>query len=229
MMKEYREIVRKIDKTNMSMEEYLNAIENKAHYIVLDTETTGLYTSVDGNIPNVKQNLHAYDTARILQFSWGIYDVHGNLLKIEDYYIKPEGYKVSATHIHGITEEIASKGFMFSDIVKKFRNDFMKVKYIVGHNVQFDANVLMSEMIRRNMNSLMREFQSIKRFCTAEFGKTITNFYTRNGFHRFPKQMELYEEVVGEKMKDAHNSKYDVLNLGKIVSTLITQGRLTFE
>jgi len=179
--------------------------------------------------PNVRQNLKAYDKARILQFSWGCYDVEGNLLKIEDYYIKPEGYKVAATEIHGITEEIASNGFMFNDVVKKFREDFMKVNYIVGHSVQFDANVLMSDMIRRKMPVLLREFQSKKRFCTANFGKTITNIRMHNGLLKFPKQKELYEEVLGEEMKDAHNSKYDVLNLGKIVSALISQGRLTFK
>lgn len=216
---------------NMELEQNSHLIP---HYIVLDTETTGLPTvyrssnSSSGFIetPDAEHHLKAFDTARILQLSWAMYDVSGKIISIDNHLIKPEGYKVDSTFIHGITEEMANQGESFLEVIKMFYEDFNRVNFFVGHNINFDINVLKSELIRRNMHRVKGEFGKRKAICTMHIGKEIVRIPRKVGGFKFPKQSELYEKVLGEKMENAHDAKYDVLNLGKIVSRLIEIGEM---
>lgn len=212
--------------------EVLSEIEKnknlQPYYIVFDTETTGLPTM--RNNPPAEKNLRAYDTARILQLSWACYDVSGKLIKLENHIIKPEGYKVDATHIHGITEEMAHNGEGFLSVMRIFYNDFKNIKCMFGHNVNFDINILKSEIIRRQKMLLLGAFDKIKKVCTMLLCKDIAQIPRKSGGGiKFPTQTELYQKIVGEAMEDAHNAKYDVLNLGKIVTTLIEKKLIDIE
>lgn len=197
----------------------------KPYYIVFDTETNGL--PKDRSNPPAETHLYAYNTARLLQLSWACYDKNGLLIKVDDHYIKPDGYKVAATEIHGITEEIAQNGESFIAVMKKFYPDFKQVKCMIGHNVNFDVNVMKSEMIRRKLTKLKSEFDSVKKICTMRTCKDIAKVMTKQGKIKFPTQTELYNSIMGKQMEDAHNSKYDVLNLGQIVSKLIEDEMIT--
>jgi DNA polymerase III epsilon subunit-like protein len=210
--------------------EILNEITNNKNlipaYIVLDTETNGLPRNK--LIVDSEKYLHAYDTARLLQLSWACYDINGKLIKLSDYYVKPEGYEVRETRIHGITPEIANTGKSFMEVMIKFYNDFTTVKYIVGHNISFDVNVMKSEMMRRSLISMMNDFNKCIPVCTMKKCKTLVGAVSVKGRLKYPKQSELYEFVMKEKMTNAHNSKYDVLNLGKVISKLIQTGKFEF-
>lgn len=196
------------------------------YYIVLDTETTGLPR--DRTNPPVEKNLHMYDTARILQLSWAIYDINGKLIKFENYLIQPCGYKVAATEIHGITEEMAQKGHLFKNVMHVFSQDIKKVKIIIGHNINFDNNVLKSEMIRHDLYILLNEFDKITKVCSMKKCKSIVKVRGKSGKIKYPKQRELYECVMGEEMLNAHDAKYDVFNLGKVITKLIKQKKFKF-
>lgn len=64
-------------------------------YLFFDTETTWILTDKD----------------RMVQIAWLIFDEKQNLIKKENYIIKPEWYKIPfiASKIHGITTTIANK------------------------------------------------------------------------------------------------------------------------
>ena len=194
------------------------------HYIIFDTETTGLPF---GKNPTAETNLSAYNSSRILQLSWACYSADGKLIKVSDYYIKPEGYKVAATEIHGITEEIAQKGKMFIDVMKVFYKDFSKVDCMIAHNVNFDVNILKSEMLRRKLFKLNDAFDKIKKLCTMQTCTNIVNARNAYGKLKSPNQSELYQCVIGKPMENAHNAKYDVLNLGLVVSKLLASEKIT--
>lgn len=194
------------------------------YYIVLDTETTGLPR--DRSNPPVEKNLHIYDTARILQLSWAVYDINGKLIKIEDYLIKPCGYQVASTEIHGITEEMAQNGYMFKSVMNKFCQDLKNIQAIIAHNINFDDNVLKSEMIRYDLYILLNEYNKIKKICSMKKCKNIVKVIGKSGKIKYPRQCELYKCVIGEEMMNAHNSKYDVINLGKVITKLIKQKRI---
>jgi DNA polymerase III epsilon subunit-like protein len=194
-------------------------IVNISNYIVLDTETTGLPMKRI----NVNQisDTYAYATARMLQFSWGMYDRDGKLIQTNDHIIKPENYEVRSTEIHGITKEIANRGEKFVKILGKFLDDMGKAKYLIGHNIEFDINVLKNECLNRNMMDEMKMIDGKKTICTMKTCKNLVNSKSKIGRSKNPTQHELFEFVMGREMENAHNSKYDVLNLGMVVSRLI--------
>jgi DNA polymerase III subunit alpha len=196
------------------------------HYIVFDTETTGLPR--DRSNPPVEKNLHMYDTARILQLSWAVYDINGKLIKLENYLIKPCGYLVSATEIHGITEEIAQTGQLFKVVINKFYEDVKKVAAIIAHNINFDDNVLKSEMIRHDLFIMLNEYDKVNKVCSMKKCKYIVKALGKNGQVKNPKQLELYKFVMGEEMMGDHDAKYDVLNLGRVITKLIKQKKFKF-
>ena len=226
-LEEYRTMYQQLQLAYEGQEHYVNEMKllvamnenklNKPYYIVFDTETTGLPTSR----LSPEQYLAGHDTARILQLSWACYDEKGDLIQVNDYLIKPTDYKVNATHIHGITEAMASTGHELMEVIEKFSNDIKKVNYLLGHNVMFDVNILKSEMIRRQDKKFIELLNTKKIICTMIKG-VIANKT------KFPKQLELYETLFGEKMENAHNAKYDTLNLGKIVKELRNRKVLNF-
>lgn len=196
------------------------------HYIVFDTETTGLPR--DRSNPPVEKNLHMYDTARILQLSWAVYDINGKLIKIENYLIKPCGYNVAATNIHGITDEMAQTGQLFKVVINKFYEDVKNVSAIIAHNINFDDNVLKSEMIRHDLFTLLNEYDKVNKICSMKKCKYIVKALGVNGQIKNPKQLELYKFVIGEEMMGGHDAKYDVLNLGRVITKLIKQKKFKF-
>ena len=197
------------------------------YYIVFDTETTGLPKNL--SLPPAEKNIHMYDTARILQLSWACYSHDGSLIKIEDHLIKPEGYAVAATHIHGITEEMAQNGEPFGKVMQLFYDDFKNVKFMLAHNVKFDDNIIKSELYRRQRFATVIDFNKIKKICTMQSTIDIVNILNKNGKPKYPRQCELYKHVMGEEMNNAHNAKYDVINLGKIVTKLLENKQLKLE
>lgn len=203
------------------------------YYIVFDTETTGLpFTKKSPEV-----NLKAYDKSRILQLSWAIYDKCGSLINIKDYIIKPVGYHVSATHIHGITERIASNGHNISVVMKEFQTDMNKVDYLLGHNVMFDVNILKSEMLRKNNKEFIDILNKKNVICTMKlelYSEAFTECQTLQKLakgekrKKYPKQSELYKTLLEKPMENAHNAKYDTLNLGDIVREMRKKEILVF-
>lgn len=204
---------------------------NKPYYIVFDTETTGLpYTHASPH-----KNLRAYDKSRILQLSWAVYDIDGNLMSVNNYIIKPMGYHVLATHIHGITERIAARGANLPNVFEKFQSDMNRVNFLLGHNVMFDIHILMSEMIRIKNKLFLDELSKKTVICTMRRTVCLSNensehSFEVNGFEgsKQLKQSELYSIVLNKTMICAHNAKYDTLNLGEIVTELKRTGIFIF-
>lgn len=191
-------------------------------YMVLDTETTGLpIRHID---VKTEKDTQMYKTARILQLSWGLYDERGRLIDLHDYIIKPEGYQVKATEIHGITQSMADNGHRFYDIAKVFLRDMRKVNYIIGHNIMFDINIMRNEYIHRKMLDDLKILNDIETICTAQSCKELCGLKRVDGRPKYPKQCELFEFIYDMKMSNAHNSKYDVINLGLVVTKLIKDG-----
>lgn len=226
-------IIENIDKINDEMEvcnmeanallEMKQNRNNKPYYAVFDTETTGLPARHAS--PEEPNMLHAYDKARLLQISWAIYDENGKLLKIKDHLIKPVGYKVDATHIHGITEAIASRGHDMTEVLREFFKDIQYIEFLIGHNISFDVNILRSELIRLNQRGLLTLLNQKHHICTK---MDVKYDKPQEGGRVKRRQCEIYETLFGKKMVGAHNSKFDTLNLGRIVIELRKRGKLVF-
>ena len=148
-------------------------------FLIFDTETTGL--PLDKNAP-----LTNFDNwPRMVQIAWQIHDEKGNFISAENHTIKPEGFviPINASMVHGITTEHAMKvGENLEAILDLFLDVIKDVKYIVGHNVRFDLNIVACEYLRikginpfRGINIIDTCSEKTADFCKLAFGNCVHN------------------------------------------------------
>ena len=118
-------------------------------YLIFDTETTGL----PKDFKKPYTNLENWDTARCVQLAWQLHDKFGKLIDSGNDIIKPVGFEIplTSTKIHGITNELANDtGVLIQDGLKIFNKALTRTKFLIGHNIEFDINVISSEYHRLN-------------------------------------------------------------------------------
>lgn len=194
----------------------INGYPIDSQFLIVDVETNGLPT---------KRNAHYSEIEvwpRVVQISWGIYDIKGNELKFNDHIINPKGrFNISdeTAKIHGITNKIAKeKGISIKKALKEFRKDITeneKLVAIISHNINFDLNVIKSEFARINRKLKTKNKEIIcTMLATTNFCKLIRS-KKPGAAYKYPKLAELYNILFQCPMEKAHDSKYDVINLAK--------------
>ena len=196
--------------------------------LTFDTETTGLpkAKSVD------QTNLHLWPY--IVQFSYVVYDTSfHDVTKIMDEIIRiPHNITIpdECVKIHGITKEKCNKyGKNIEDLLLDFYEDFKKCDQIVGHNLQFDLNMLKVELLRIiDEGKTSRLFDagiyndihdalsgSKKLYCTMQETIEYCNIkmLDKKGkeFVKFPKLSELHKKMFDSEAINLHNSLNDVV------------------
>jgi len=196
-------------------------------FLVFDTETTGLPQSKF--ISPSTLNLWPY----IVQFSYIIYDSSFNdIVESKDYIIKvPENVIIpnESSKIHGITNDISNeKGVDINDVFIEFFKHLKNVDTLIGHNIQFDINMIKIELLRIINNELyspnqiklhkhnlhyITNYQNIT--CTLKDSITFCNIQLMdkfgNPFLKYPKLVELHEKLFNTIPNNLHNSFNDIL------------------
>ena len=174
-------------------------------YLTFDSETTGLPKNFKAPISDSE------NWPRLVQLAWQINDKEGKLINNKSFLIKPDNFTIpyNSEKIHGISTQIAlEKGIGLIIALKDFEEDLKKCKYIIGHNINFDKNILGAEFYRKNIESNLLNKISIdtghisKQYCNLKGGL--------GGGLKMPKLIELYEILFGKKFSDAHDASYDV-------------------
>lgn len=196
---------------------------NSKIVMVFDTETSGLPKKRPGTYFSSYQDTEMYNMCRLVQFSGIIYDFDINETLAEfDYTIKPEGFVITNSNIHGITTDIANtNGIKINTLFEKIIELFQKynISKLVGHNVTFDINVTMSEMFRYMKKNqlvnfpILRKIEKLPYFCTMKNTVEICKLPFKNNNKRFkyPKLGELYQYVFGNMPENLHNSMNDAI------------------
>jgi len=184
------------------------------HVIVFDLETNGLPEMQSFSVYYPPSDLVRYRTARIVQWSWALYEPDGTLIAEEDHIIRPNPaeYRIMNSEFHGITEAKARvQGKAFEDVLAIWESHLSKATTIVGHNVNFDKHVLLSELHRRNFPNIITSMDSKMWICTMERAKAMCGLKARNKL-KPPKLAELMHAlgVEEEPGRSFHNSKHDV-------------------
>lgn len=186
--------------------------------LFFDTETTGLPLDFDEPYTNVK------NWPRLVQLSWIIEDTETNEVTEHDFIIKPVGFIIpfAATKIHHITHGWAERnGKPIKEVLLKFDLDLLQADLLVGHNIEFDLNIVAAEFYRlkkdkecdlapRTINQKINKLLSKPTFCTMETGTYYTKIENYNGEYKWPKLIELYRHLFGHDFKGAHNSLDDI-------------------
>jgi len=179
-------------------------------YLVFDTETTGLPTG-----SRTYKNLTGYDGCRIVSIAVVHYDENHNVLRTMNELVKPEGYQEmpeGAFKVHGITYQDAfDKGKPLIKILQVFDLLLEQTNIVIGHNIEFDLNVLKSETFRKGMS--VDRLDSIKPICTLEMTKKIYN--------KPMKLIEIYHLLFNEHFKGAHDALSDTLACARVYHKLL--------
>jgi DNA polymerase III subunit alpha len=174
-------------------------------YLIFDTETTGLPQSWKAPLTDFN------NWPRCVQLAWQIHDKEGKLLEVRNYIIKPDGYDIpfNAEKIHGISTQLAlKKGISLKEVLLIFVKDIKKSKFVIGHNVGFDNNIIGCELLRNGMPNLLADFPCIDTkdnatdYCAIPGG--------RGGKFKWPNLTELHTKLFGEAFAEAHNASADV-------------------
>ena len=165
-------------------------------YLSIDTETTGLPLN---NCKDYK-NTQAFDTCRLVSIAIVLYSEDHQEIKSYHQLIKPEGFQVTATEIHGITHEKAvTDGIPFSEMYSIVYQLFAQDSVVLAYNLAFDMNVLKSEVFRRDLNMFPDRYIPI---CVYKMAKKM------NGT-RHIRLGAMYKQLTGQELEGWHGALAD--------------------
>ncbi len=175
-------------------------------YLIFDTETTGVPHNKTAPLSDLE------NWPRLVQLAWQLHDKSGKLLSVQNFIIKPDGFNIpfKAEQVHGISTARASKeGVDISLVLDEFQKDIAKAQLLVGHNIEFDINIIGAEFLRKSINpKVFLETSKIdtglasKEYCQLPGGV--------GGGLKMPRLLELHQKLFGKGFGDAHDASYDV-------------------
>ena len=174
-------------------------------FLIFDTETTGLPLRDNAPLEDFS------NWPRIVQLAWQLHDLKACFIEARNYIIKPEGFIIpySAEKVHGISTAMAeANGHNLKEVLKLFAEDVERAVLLVGHNVDFDVNIVAAEFLR---TGVFNSFLNKPRLCTKI---ESTDFCAlpggRGGKYKWPNLNELYFKLFNEDFSGAHNASADV-------------------
>ena len=200
------------DNSAVIIEEWVWPYAN-AHYLFIDTETTGL--PKDRNAAFFESENWPY----IVQISIIVLDSNMNKIGENNFILSPENYTIpqESTKIHGITNEYAKKyGAKRKVVLEYMRVLLQTVNYVVGHNVAFDISILKAELYRewdREWGSdIWLASPKYKMVDTMQMGAYLCNIPStiKGEKYKWPTLDELYRKLFGKSFQGKHNAMNDV-------------------
>ncbi len=193
-----------------------------SHIIAFDTETTGLPVMPGFGRYHLPSSTRYYDGSRIIDIAYIVYSADGRVLKKQEFLIKPDGFEIKNSHIHGITQEYAQKNGMSIDLaINYFYEDLKSASTIVAHNLLFDFNILLSECHRIRHAGMIELLPTLLRRCTMEMGKRKLNLLKN------PKLVELHKILFDEDWIQPHRALADTEICGKCYFRLESMRKYT--
>ena len=175
-------------------------------YLIFDTETTGLPRNFRAPITDTD------NWPRVVQLAWQLHDESGKLMKHNAAIIKPNGFTIpfDSEKVHGISTALANYvGRELDEVIAEFLYDLKQAKFIVGHNLKFDVNVMGCEFVRMEMDSPLENIPVLDT-CTEESAALVQLTGGKGGRFKLPTLTELYGFLFKESFNEAHNATADV-------------------
>jgi len=175
-------------------------------YLIFDTETTGLPKNFNAPVTD------SDNWPRCIQLAWQVHNDMGELVEVKNFIIKPEGFDIpfNATKIHGISTERAIKqGQDLSFVLEEFNKSLEQVDFVIGHNVNFDINIVGAEFHRIQTETKLMEMGKLDS-CSEKTATLCQIPGGRGGKFKLPKLQELHQILFNEEFAEAHNASADV-------------------
>lgn len=113
-----------------------------------------------------------------------------------------------AIQIHGITTEMANRdGIFINEFIAKLKELSKSCKCLVAHNLEFDLNVILSELKNNGHKNI---FSKHRKICTMKKGKTFCAIPSYSGRGtKYPSLKELVSECYNVRVGGMHNAVVD--------------------
>ena len=177
-------------------------------YLVFDTETTGLPQDFNAPISN------SDNWPRLVQLAWQLHDDQGHLVHAKNEIVYPDGFDIpyNSEKIHGIsTEKARSEGRPLQEVLAEFTDDLGRSKFGVGHNIEFDYNIVGAEFWRIANREVAEQMMALPAIDTKN---EATDFCAlpggKGGKFKWPTLSELHNKLFGKPFGEAHNAAADV-------------------
>ncbi|MGU8989067.1 3'-5' exonuclease [Clostridium perfringens] len=167
---------------------------NNDNIVVFDVESTGTDTTRD----------------EIIQIAAIRIDSKGKEIERFMKFLKTDKLVGASEAVHGFSDEfIKNNGEDKEKVLLEF-SDFIRGKVIVGHNVQYDINILSSELGRRNLPKI----DILTFYDTLDLYR---RFYPNLDNHK----LEFISNLVDTEHKPNHNALYDILATAEILVNVV--------
>jgi len=169
---------------------------------VFDTETTWFINKKENNLDL---------QPRIIQFAWIIWEIKDwNFIELEriDILINPTvPIPYSSSKVHNIYDIDIKQAPIIETVINDILSYINKSDLIVGHNIEYDEDVLKIELSRLWK---LQEYNVKERVCTMK--ETVNYCKLRWNWERFkyPKLWELHKKLFWEYFIGAHDAMKDV-------------------
>ena len=183
--------------------------------LCFDTECTGLPNMVGFNKFPCPSITREYDLSRIVQIGWVIVNLDtGDIMDKKSFLCTPVNWNWymndQALRIHGITKQhIARYGQPFHRAKGYLFKDLLRCNVVMGHNLEFDINVLKSEIYRDKDITFLNVLNSKKMLCTMKKYTSLVGLLRYNGMPKWPSLSELHTFCFGKGHNNAHSALAD--------------------
>lgn len=178
-------------------------------FMIFDTETTG---------KNPR-------TARMTQLAFLVTNLDGYVIDEFQSLVKPDGWEVPKEQFfienNMSTERCEKEGHPAHMVLRRFQDALKGVTYKVAHNISYDNQIVMNEMIRYQITKELFQFK--KQICTMRSSTNVCKIISSRGGYKWPKLEELHRYLFSEDFADAHDAGADVRATGKCLIELINR------
>lgn len=170
--------------------------------LVFDTETTGFINKKD---PSLEAQPH------IIQFAWILWELRDwkyNELERKNLFIKPPiSIPYWASQVHHIYDIDVQDAPMMHQQIDEIMDFLWKADAIIGHNIEYDEDMLKVELRRLEKLHLYSPSQII---CTMKSTVDFCSIEWNGLRFKYPKLWELYKKLFWEYFIWAHDAMVDV-------------------
>lgn len=184
--------------------------------LIFDIETCGLpifEKQKKREFPK-PENLDAYNSARIVSIAWILVNENYEIIQQEYYIIKPDNFIIPehVVKIHGISTQYAHEfGIPINNMFNRIGEALERVDSILSYNIEFDYNILKSELFRYNQNNIIEKLDKKIKKCIMLLSQQYMQMTT------YPKLCDAFKYMFNENMNNAHNAMEDTINCYKVL------------
>lgn len=192
----------------------------REYLLFIDIEASGLPKK--WNEPYSK----AGNWPHVLQLSWIICTKDGQVVKMQDHYIKDNDFEItrSAKKIHGITREFLDKnGENRQEVMELLTTDINQyLPLAIGHFMELDFRIIGAEFYRTGIENPLFK---LPLFCTM----IATTHMVRNPVNKYLRLADLYLLLFNKPLLNPHNAVEDVKATVACFFELLKRGEIDGE